>query len=349
MADEQPNLEEFHQLAELDELRKTLATTQHQLRKAKAKTAELVEAVYQAAKDAAVVLGNPPAVPKPKVDRRTRKPEVALLHVSDLHFGKATPSFNSEVAAERLKLLSEKVLQITEIERADHPVREVAVLLGGDLAENLGIFPGQIYEVDSSTFAQVFAAVGALERLFRHLLSSFEHVSVDEVWGNHGRIGRKGDNPRGDNIDRFVGAILRNKLKEFEDSGRLTWRGPCGGWYGIVEIGEYRALLAHGDQIKSFGGTPAFAILKKCNSWSSGVLPTFRDVWMGHFHNPLVLPLANGRGRVFISPSIESDSAYAAEVVAAASVPAQRLCFVDPVKARVTAERLIWLDDGKVA
>lgn len=339
------DISEFEALDELETLRKANRTLERRLREAKAKTAELVEAVYLAAKDAAVIQGPPPAIPKPKADRRAKKAETALLHLSDLHFGKHTPSFNSEVAAKRLRLLADKVVEIVAIERADHPVRNAAVLLGGDLAENLGIFPGQAYEVDSSTFAQVFAAVGALEELFRRMLATFERVTVDEVWGNHGRIGRRGDNPRGDNIDRLIGAILRGKLAEFEGSGRLEWRGPCGSWYGIVEIGQYRALLAHGDQIRSFGQTPAFGILKKCNSWASGVLPPFRDVWLGHFHNPLVLPLANGLGRIFISPSIESDSAYAAEVVAAASQPAQRLCFVDPVKARLTSERLIWLAD----
>lgn len=326
--------------AELEELRRANATLQAKLKQSKAKTADLVEAVYQAAKDAAVVVGNPPAVPKPRSDRRSRKAEVALLALSDWHVGKKTASFDSSVAASRIESLAEKVAQITEIERADHPVRECHVLLCGDFIDGVMIFPGQSFEVDSTLFGQMFFAAGVLERLLRHLLSVFERVTVWEQTGNHGRIGKKGDMPRGDNTDRMLYRIVRDKMA---DESRIGWHERQS-WYSIVEIGEYRALLVHGDQVKSFGGTPVFAILKKSNSWASGVLPPFRDVFMGHFHTELKLSLANGKGRVFVSPSIESDSAYAAEVVAASGVPSQRLFFVDPVSARVTTERTLWLD-----
>ena len=340
------DIAELDATAELEQLRKANRALQVKLVTAKAKTAEMVEAVYQASKDAAVVLGRPPAVPKPKADKRTRKAEVALLHLSDLHFGKATSTFNTEVARARLELLTSKVLKITEIERADHPVRDCHVALGGDLAENIGIFPGQIYEIDSATFAQVFAAVGSLEILFRSLFSTFDRVVVNEVWGNHGRIGRKGDNPRGDNIDRLIGRILLDRLQEFGD--RLTWYEPTGGWYSIIEAGEYRALLIHGDQIKSFGGNvPAFGIVRKVNAWATGVLPPFTDCYLGHFHQPMRLQIANGKGRSFVNPSIESDSHYAKEFVAANGTPGQRLHFVDPVEGRVTSLSACcgWTDD----
>lgn len=338
--------ETFEQQSELEALRKSQRDLERKLKAAKAKTADLVEAVHSGARDAALIMGKPPAVPKPKVDRRKR-PEVAMLHLSDLHFGKETPTFNSVVAAKRLDLLITKVEKITEIERADHPVNEARLLLGGDLAENLGIFPGQVYEVDSTMFEQVFAAAFAIEKAIRRLLALCSTVVVDEVAGNHARIGRKGENPAGDNIDRLIGAIVRERFRDELADGRLRWR-PLDGWYRIVEIGNYHALLIHGDQIKSFGGnTPAFGIARKANAWASGVLgEQFTDMLMGHFHSPLVVPLANGKGRAFVSPSIESDSHYAREFVAATGTPSQRLFFVDPEKGRITSERLIYVDEA---
>ena len=339
-------MSEFDELqrdAEKDDLRSQIRGLQQKLTQAKAKTADLVEAVEQGARDAAVLIGRPPPVPKPKADGRKKRGEVCLLPVSDWHVGKRTSTFDSNVAVERIRQLATKVSEITEIERADHPVRECHLLLCGDFTDGVMIFPGHSFEIDSTLFTQLFTAAGAMESLISALAATFEHVTIWCQTGNHGRIGKKGDMPRGDNTDRLLYRIVRERISGTSIDSRITWHEPES-WYSIVEIGGYRALLVHGDQIKSFGGTPAFAILKKCNSWSSGVLPDFKDVWMGHFHNPLVLPLANGRGRVFISPSIESDSAYAAEVVAAASMPAQRLCFVDPEKARVTTERVLWLD-----
>lgn len=222
-------------------------------------------------------------------------------------------------------------------------------MLGGDLCEGVNIFPGQAFEVDSSLFRQFFSAVGAVERLLRWMLDRFETVEVWEEYGNHGRLGRKGDHPGEDSADLFIYALARERLRRYEDEGRLTWHPfheTPGRFYTIVEFGEYRALLVHGDEIKQFGGNlPAFGIARKVNAWAAGVIEPFTDCYMGHFHQPMVLPLASGRGRVFINPSTESDNVYAQEFVAATGTPGQRLNFVDPERGRVTTERIVYLDD----
>jgi hypothetical protein len=336
------DLSEFEGVQEAEVLRKANNALQSRLRLAKAKTEDLVRAVHDGARDASVILGKPGPIARPKADRRAGAEECAVLLCSDWHFGKRTESFGIKVAVERIRLLGEKMEQIAAIERADHPVRELHILLGGDMAENLGIFPGQAYEVDALLFEQVFAATGALEGLIRRMLAVFPSVHLWSQTGNHGRLGRKGDMPRGDNIDRMVYRIVEDRMAGEQ---RAVWH-PIDGWYTIVEIGAYRALLVHGDQIKSFGGNvPAFGIARKSSAWASGVLPPFRDIWMGHFHQPLVIPLANGQGRVFVGPSIESDSAYAQEFMAATGAPGQLLKFVNPAKGRVTTERILWLDD----
>ena len=115
-------------------------------------------------------------------------------------------------------------------------------------------------------------------------------------------------------------------------------------WYQIVKIGNYRALLVHGDEVKSFGGnTPAFGILRKVNAWAAGVIEDFQDCYMGHWHTPMSLTMSNG-GRIFVTGSPESQNEYAREFVAATGIPSQRLHFVDPDKGRVAAEYVVWLD-----
>lgn len=336
-----PDLSEFEALTESEELRRTVTDLQTRLRRSQAKTADLIDAVRQGAREAAVVLGNPPAIPKPKADKRTKQTEVALLHVSDWQIGKVTETYNADVAAARVDTLAAKTLQLAAIERADHPVREAHVLLGGDMVEGITIFPGQAFEVDLSLFQQIFAAVGCIERLLRTVLSDFETVHVWEEYGNHGRLGRKGDHPGEDSADLLVYRLAREKLA---GNDRLVWH-ETQGWHSIVEIGNYRALFVHGDEIKSFGGNiPAFGIRRKVDAWASGVVQPFTDCYMGHFHQPLVIPLANGQGRTFVNASLESDNVYAAEFVAASGTPGQRLNFIDPDRGRVTTERMIWLD-----
>ena len=324
------------------ELRAANARLQRANARLKEKQADLVEAVYTAAKDAAVAVGTPKPVPRPGRDRR-RSPEVALLHVTDWQLGKHSESYSTAICEERVRLAVQKTIKLAEIQRADHPVREVHVALGGDLVENVTIFPGQVWEVDSNAFSQVFAAAALVEQVIVSLLAAFESVTVWEVSGNHGRIGRKGDSPREDNLDRIVGRIARERLTTFDK--RLTWEPPAG-WYSVMEVGAYRALLVHGDQVKSWGGnTPVHGLLKKANAWSSGAIPEqFQDLYLGHLHQPMTFQMANG-GLVYMTPSTESGSAYAREFMAAHGRPGQRLHFIDPARARVTAEYLLWLDE----
>lgn len=326
--------------SENEELRSALTRAQRTISRLKAKEADLVEAVYTAAKDAALVVGTPKPIARPGRDRR-RSPEVALLHLTDFQLGKVTESYSSEVCVDRVRQAVAKTIKLSEIQRADHPVRECHLMLGGDLVENVSIFPGQPFEVDSTAFEQVFTAASLVEEVVLSLLGAFEAVVVWEVSGNHGRIGRKGDSPREDNLDRIVGKIARDRL---EAQTRLKWNVPES-WYAIVEIGAYRALLVHGDQVKSFGGNvPAYGILRKSNAWASGAIPEpFNDVYLGHMHQPMTLQMANG-GLVYMTPSVESGSAYAREFMAAHGRPGQRLHFVEPKKGRVTASYLIEFD-----
>jgi hypothetical protein len=248
-------------------------------------------------------------------------------------------SYGSETCGQRIERFIDKCLHITEIQRKHHPVKEAVLMLGGDMVEGLGIFPGQIYEVDSLLYEQLFEVSRLISNTIATLASNFETVRVVCEYGNHGRIGRYGEMPKGDNIDRISYEIARNKV------GHLVkeWQASDA-WYQIVKIGNYTALLVHGDEIKSFGGnTPAFGILRKVNAWAGGVIEHFNDCYMGHWHTPMSLTMSNG-GRIFVTGSPESHNEYAREFVAATGIPSQRLHFIDPDKGRVAAEYVVWLD-----
>lgn len=321
------------------ELEKAAKSLQRQLAAAKTKHADIIDAVERGAREAGVIVGAAKPVKPPRRKSRAGDREIALLHLTDWQLGKQTDSYDSDIAVERIERCAAKVLRLVDIQRAAHPVDEIVVMLGGDMVEGI-LFPGAAYEIDSSTFDQVFTAAGAIRGLLLSLLADFTTVRVHSVNGNHGRIGKRGDNPRGDNWDRVLYRIVRDSLA---DQSRLVWDDPVS-WYDIVTVGDYRALLVHGDQVKSFGGnTPAFGIMRKSTAWSSGVTEHFDDVYIGHFHSVMTLQLPNG-GRVFMTPSLESGSEYAREFVAARGRPAQRLHLVDPDRGRVTAEYVIWLD-----
>jgi len=329
---------EATELHTVDQLRDALRRSHVERARLKARSDELVAAVFQAAREAA--LAAPPIKIKPPTkDKRKGKAEVAVIHCTDWQLGKKTVSYGSETCAQRIERFIDKCVHITDIQRKHHPVKEAVLLLGGDMVEGLGIFPGQSYEVDSLLYTQLFATSKIIAQTVSTLASHFELVNVVCEYGNHGRIGRRGEMPAGDNIDRMAYEIARQQV------GHLTgqWQSSDQ-WYQIFHVGNYVGLLVHGDEIKSFGGnTPAFGILRKVNAWAGGVIEQFNDCYMGHWHTPMSLTMSNG-GRIFVTGSPESHNEYAREFVAATGIPSQRLHFIDPDKGRVAAEYVVWLD-----
>lgn len=326
--------------SELAELRAALARAQRAAMKRERHAAELVEAVHRAARDAMLAHGPAPKITAPPRDRRKARAEAALLHLTDFQCGKRTATYDMATCRRRVTEAAVKTVELAEIQRADHPVPECHVMLGGDMVEGASIFPGQAFEVEAGAFEQLIHTAGTITSVVALLLEHFERVHVWEEIGNHGRIGRKGETPHGDNIDRMAYTLARSQIT----SERVVWHPFAGGLGTHVHVGAYTALLVHGDEFKSFGGnTPAFGILRKCNAWATGVVDPFADVYIGHFHHAMDLSMANG-GRIFVTGSPESDNEYAKEFVAAQSPPSQRLHFVDPDKGRVTAQFILWLE-----
>lgn len=335
-----PDVSDFENEQQLEQMRAALRNVTRQLSVEKNRTTEIVNAIHTAALEAALSAPSVKVTP-PKRDRRTRNAEVALLHCSDWQTGKRTESYDSSIAAERITLLSQKVRSIVDIQRSDHPVRACVVAYGGDMVEGISIFPGQPFQIDSTLYEQLFFTAALMESQVRTLAEVFETVDVFTEYGNHGRIGKKGEFPAQDNIDLMAYAIAQLGTKDLTN---VTWHLSTN-WFNMIEIGNYRALLVHGDEVKSFGGqTPAFGILRKVSAWATGVIEgNWSDCLMGHWHQPLTLPIPRG-GRVFVSPSLESGNEYAREFVANTGRPGQRLMFVNPEKGEITAEYLLWLD-----
>jgi hypothetical protein len=328
---------------EIAELRKALQRAQKDLQKAKQRTEELVEVTIQSCHDAILAHEKFPEVDKPQVTKgNKKKPEVALWHMTDWQGAKQTTSYNSKIMAERVLQFAKTAVRITDIQRADHPVNDVTIMFGGDMVEGLFNFPAQAFEIDATLFEQYVTVSRLLVEVVRYALAHYEKVTVVAEWGNHGRIGSKRDNvPRSDNFDRMCYELARQLLA---GEKRLTWQ-ECPDDIQRVQIGNYKALLIHGDEVGRNGFASPSAIVQHANRWRSGAYDwDFRDVYIGHYHTHAEWPMANGQGSVYQTGSTESDNRYAGVMLAASATPSQRLHFIDPTKGRVTAAYKVWLD-----
>lgn len=330
-------------VAEVVELRAALQRAQHDVMKWKSRNDRLVAVTLQACHDA--VLSQPLVrVPRPQKDARRKDAEVALWHMTDWQGAKVTPSYNSEVMKERVHRFVDKAERITTIQRADHPVRDCTIALGGDMIEGLFNFPTQPYEIDATLFGQFVTVANLLVEVVRRALSIYEHVTVVPEWGNHGRIGSKRDAVvKSDNADRMTYELARQVLSSSGET-RLTW-DDCPEDIQRIEIGNYRALLMHGDEVGRAGFASPSAWQAAGNRWKAGAYGwDFQDIYLGHYHRHAQEPLSDGLGAIYWTGSSESENRYARDSMAASGVPSQRLHFINPEHGRVTSAYQVWLD-----
>ena len=308
---------------------------------------ELVGAIYRAAKDAAAGL-RVPALPTPKVDKRKKDPEILVCVLADWQLGKTTPTYNSEIAAQRIKLYAEKVLHLLELQRSHHPVREARIYLLGDLIEGELIFPGQEHRIDASLYSQIFNGAEILAGLVRTIASAVEKVKVVAVIGNHGALGgpvRKSYHPE-TNGDAMLYNVARMLVK---DEKRVEWAETFvaneRAWYATDYLFGKKTFLWHGDQIKGGAfGYPWYGLGKKLLGYATSIEPGIEYSFAGHFHVPVRVQLNNithwGAG------SPESSNTWAAELLASGGQdPSQWALFV--ASEGVSAEYLVRLGSGR--
>jgi hypothetical protein len=326
---------------QVEDLRRALENTQRQLAKQKARTDELVAATQTAAREAVLATGGV-KLPARRTRSKKRGAEVALWHLTDWQGAKVTPSYNSQVMRDRVLRFCDKAARLAEIQRADHPVDDLVVMLGGDMIEGLFNFPTQPYEIDATLFGQYITVSKLLTEVVQFALSEFSTVRVIAEWGNHGRLGSKRDAvPRSDNADRMTYELARSLVNT---DPRVTWE-DCPEDIQRVEIGNYRALLIHGDEVGRNGFASPSTIVQHVNRWRSGAYAwEFRDVFIGHYHTHAEWAMANGEGAVYQTGSTESENRYAGVMLAASAVPSQRVHFVDPEAGRTTAQFKVWVD-----
>jgi hypothetical protein len=322
------------------ELRNALVRTQRKLARAQETTDHLVTATVEACRDA-VLAQQPYKIPKkPKKDHRA-DPEHAVWHLTDWQGAKVTSSYNSRVMRERVEKFCKKAERITYIQRAHHPVEHLTIMYGGDMIEGLFNYPSQPYEIDATLFEQFVTVARLIADVSLFALEHFRTVHVVPEWGNHGRLGSKrAVVPRSDNADRMTYELARNLVT----SDRLTWQ-DCPEDIQRVEIGNYRALLIHGDEVGRNGFASPMTLVRHTDRWASGAYSwDFRDVYIGHYHTHAEWAMANGHGAVYQTGSIESDNRYARDTMAASAVPSQRIHFIDPVEGRVTSQYKVYVD-----
>jgi hypothetical protein len=248
----------------------------------------------------------PPAVFVPVI-KMGRKPESAVLLISDTHVGQVvSPTqtngfglYNPRIFCERLHYLQEKVIEV--LGQCSAGIDSLHVLILGDIVHG-GLQHGAEKEDNCVIADQFQVAVWAFHQFFCNLAFRVPEIQVRTVVGNHGRwpgMKRMPTNNRFSNLDHLVYASLQLSLKvhglsnihvHLNDSPRQ-----------VIDIKGSRFLASHGDDLKGGDrqfGVPIHAATRQVNATTQRFAAANDrpvDYYVcGDKHKSITLPLARG-------------------------------------------------------
>lgn len=256
----------------------------------------------------------------------------ALLHITDTQIGKNSPSYSTAIARERILEVCRKTASCVQNHNRSRGIRELHLLLGGDMIENEIIFPHQAHEIDSSALVQSMVSVPTIFRdAIMYLRSYFEKIEVYCVSGNHGRPGAfNSSNHPETNLDTMAYMMMREMvdraIAENPMKGRKVNIHIARDWKIVDnDLFDFHPLLVHGDKgIKGgYGGFPYYGVARAISKWSVSIPDPWKLLFFGHFHG-WQSGEAFGRNW-YCGGTLESGNEYARMNFDASGRPKQRL------------------------
>lgn len=339
---------------EINRLKREIDSLKSRLSNAEVGNSLITEAVRQSFDTSPIDLEIPK---RPAHDKRRISEEVAVLHVCDTHIGKRTPTFDVATADQRLTMLVDKTIQITNARRSAAKIKELRLYLGGDIIDGELIYPSHAHAIEQSVFEQaVKTGPEIVARMILSLAESFEKIHVACVPGNHGRNGSKhnGSHPS-TNWDSVCYETIKlmvcgtDKRPHRDMAERVTFDLPSNRkaeWYSIDRIFDWGTFQIHGHEITGgFGGYPWYGIGRRMSGWKDIIVEPWDYMFMGHFHTFADSEIQH---RIFLANgTIVSDDVHGQANFASQGWPSQRLTFFDPHHGLI-ANHQIFLTDRRL-
>lgn len=266
------------------------------------------------------------------VPNGSREYDVILL-LSDLQLGQYTTAdetgglveYSTEIFEERLANLERQLVRrVTELRKV-YRIRKIWVFGLGDFVENETIFKGQKSRIDTPVIEQFLQGSKLIADMLYRLLGLFDEVEFIGVFGNHGRIGDKGEANLYTNWDYLLYEFIKVRL---QDQPRLKITNPKA-WWHIVRVRGSRFLLSHGENIQRWMGIPYYG-LARADANLTMLLQSkgyAYDYWISaHQHNSATIDRPDGER--IINGAFPSGSVFSVHQLNAASQPSQTLLFV---------------------
>jgi hypothetical protein len=239
----------------------------------------------------------------PKSTGKTKMVMEAMI--SDTHYGLKTPTFNSQIARQRMRKYADVFISEYRRHLANYDVIEFVVLLNGDIIQSATMHQDSAYACDSTNPEQV---ANAIESLFTDFLAPVAALGVKTrviaTPGNHDRFesSRITANPGRSYLSHTIYRALQ-LLTQQAGMKHISWQIPHEA-FAVYDVFGRWFLVEHGDLVK--GPTPA-ALEAQIARRSSQTDRTIIGIRLGHFHQPTTIDL----GRFVINGTLASDEHFA--------------------------------------
>lgn len=291
----------------------------------------------------------PTVVPKPFVIVKSKHAdEHAVLCISDVHIGEFVDpeqtgglgAYNMAIFQQRMDNLKQSVAEIIDIQRKSYNIPKLHVFFIGDIVTGEGIYRGQSNHIELDVTEQVFEGVqqfGLMIAEFRHV---FSEIHCTGVYGNHGRVGIKGENRLYTNWDRVAYKFMYEQTK---NQTNLTWNIPKA-WFAREDVLGSLFHLSHGEQLKSQLGTPYYAL----NRYDAQQTQLHRDnphryLIVGHHHQ--AAEIDSPHGERLMNSTWVGGSLFSLYALSASTEPSQWFFGVSP-KRGISWRYKLMLEDG---
>lgn len=249
--------------------------------------------------------------------------EVAVLVLSDLHFGKKNKFYNLEISLQRFNTLIDNAIKVLKRQKQAVNIKKLQILFVGDIIDGENIYPTHAHHVDQHALNQIFLTAPTVVARIAELAEMFEDgVDISCVRGNHGRTTKQ--NHEDNNYDVFYYHTLRLAL-----SNNPNIRFNIAGWYDVVDVNQVKILVFHGHQIKMTLNLPWYGITTRISRWASTEkIGDFDIAVCGHFHT--LSNLSWNSKKVITNGTIVDGDDFALEYIGLESSQTQALFGVHP-------------------
>ena len=275
---------------------------------------------------------------RPRITRNANySEETIVLMISDIQAGTyiskestgGLNEYNWEILEKQFDMLYRGLEEIVIRHKMVAPIKNLHIHMLGDIVEGWDIFKGQANNIDRDIADQILSVVDLLSVFIDRTRSLFERIHVVGVPGNHGRIGKRGENLHYVNYDYIVYKFVEKTLRDYPE---ISWQ-ITKSWWQVDSIYSYNFLMFHGDDIKAWQGIPYYGIDRAAKNYREllellNVKYDYMEI--GHFHMPSEIPGVTVEK--FINGCWPGGSIYAMKGLGVASTPVQKLFAVHPNK-----------------